>query len=185
MRLPAAVHALGTVEERIYYQVMSEQEQVPIDRQGQVLTAVSYGQLAPEERGDRRYFRRTVEATGEVALTPVNESEFDALAEDEREDRYFRILFDEGGQFAFDAGGDSLDAATYNGLGSARRGRIVGAGPLLRMRLLRRCSSTERRWTWQCATRPGAAPKMRLGREWPPAMRQRRSRRRRCRCRCL
>ena len=134
VRLPAAVHALGTVDERIYYQVMGEQEQVPIDRQGQVLTAVSYGQLAPEERGDRRYFRRTAEATGEVALTLVNESEFDALAEDEREDRYFRILFDEGGQFAFDAAGDSLDAAAYNGLGSARRGRIVGAGPLLRMR---------------------------------------------------
>ena len=134
VRLPAAVHALGTVDERIYYQVMGEQEQVPVDRQGQVLTAVSYGQLAPEERGDRRYFRRTVEATGEVTLTSVNESEFDALAEDEREDRYFRILFDEGGQFAFDAGGDSLDAAAYNGLGSARRGRIVGAGPLLRMR---------------------------------------------------
>ena len=133
VRLPAAVHALGTTDERIYYQVMGEQEQVPVDRQGQVLTAAGYGQLAPEERGDQRYFRRTVEATGEVSLTPVNESEFDVLAEDEREARYFRILFDEGGQFAFDTAGDSLDATAYNGLASARRGRIVGAGPLMRL----------------------------------------------------
>ena len=134
VRLPAAVHALGTVDERIYYQVMGEQEQVPVDRQGQMLTAVGYGQLAPEERGDQRYFRRTIEATGEVSLTPVNESEFDALAEDEREARYFRILFDEGGQFAFDTTGDSLNAAAYNGLTSTRRGRIVGAGPLMQLR---------------------------------------------------
>ena len=133
VRLPAAVHALGTTDERIYYQVMGEQEQVPVDRQGQWLTAAGYGQLAPEERGDQRYFRRTVEATGEVSLTPVNESEFDALAEDERQARYFRILFDEGGQFAFDTAGDSLDATAYNRLASARRGRIVGAGPLMRL----------------------------------------------------
>ena len=134
VRLPAPVHALGVVDERVYYRVMGEQEQVPVDRLGALLTEVGYGQLAPEERGDRRYFRRTLDATGQVVLSPVDEGDFNGLAADEREDRYFRILLDEGGQFAFDAAGDSLDAADYNGLSSSTRGRVVGAGPLLRLR---------------------------------------------------
>ena len=134
VRLPEVVHALGAAEERVYYRVTGEQEQVPVDRQDQLLTAASYGQLLAEERGDRRYFRRAVDATGQVVLSPVDESDFDALVAADRVDRYFRILLDEGGQFAFDTAGDSLDASAYNGLASSARGRIVGAGPLLRLR---------------------------------------------------
>jgi len=134
-RLPDGIHALSPEQgRRIYHRIASEEDQVPVTRDGQVLTAASYGLLEIEERGDRRYFRRDVDAAGQIRLTRVDEATYDALDEDARQVRYFRILQDEGGQFPFDAGGDSLDQEGYNRLPSAARGRVVGWGPLLRVR---------------------------------------------------
>jgi len=134
-RLPDGIHALSPEQgQRIYHRIASEEDQVPVTRDGQVLTAASYGLLEIEERGDRRYFRQDLDAEGQLRLTPVDEATYDGLDEDARQVRYFRILQDEGGQFPFDAGGDSLDQEGYNRLPSSARGRIVGWGPLLRMR---------------------------------------------------
>jgi hypothetical protein len=118
---------------RTYYRVTGEAEQVPVDRGEQLLTAVSYGQLSPEERGAQRYFRRQVDATGQVQLQEVDEATYDSLEADQREARYFRILLDEGGQFPFDAAGEPLEGADYNALSSSLQGRIVGEGALVRL----------------------------------------------------
>ena len=136
VRFPSVVHALPAEQAQpIYYRLTAEQEQVPVDRKGQLLSEAAYGQLPPEERGDRRYYRRQEDELGQVRLTQVAEEEFDGLLEADRQVRYFRILLDEGGQFAFDVSGDSLDVNAYNALSSADRGRIVGKGPLLRLRV--------------------------------------------------
>lgn len=135
VRLPELVQSLPAGQgNRTYYRVTSEAEQVPVDREGQLLTAVSYGQLAPEERGKRRYFRREMDPVGQVQLQEVDEAAYDTLGADERETRYFRILLDEGGQFPFDAAGAPLDGANYSALSSRLQGRVVGEGSLVRLR---------------------------------------------------
>ena len=135
VRLPDIVHSLPASQgQRLFHRVADELEQVPVTRDGQLLTAASYGVLAPEERGDVFFFRREQDEFGsEVRLIPVDEAIYDGLEEQARATRYFRILLDEGGQFPFDAAGDTLDQTGYFTLPVANRGRIVAAGPLLRL----------------------------------------------------
>ena len=135
VRLPAAVHNLPAAESfRIYHRIAAEGDQVPIGEDGQLLTEASHGLLEAEERGAVHYFRKELDATSPVQLTEVDQLGYDALATDEREARYFRILAEGGAQFPFDASGDSLDLTAYNRLPSSQRGRIVGPGPLLKAR---------------------------------------------------
>ena len=135
VRLPAPVHTLPPEESfRVYHRITAEGDQVPVGRDGQRLTLASYGLLEAGERGDSRYFRRQVDASGQVQLTPVNEATYDELAEEARQARYFRLLMEEGGQFSFDTRGDSLDESAYNALPADTRGRIAAPGPLLRLR---------------------------------------------------
>ena len=134
VRLPNTMQSLPAGQgDRIYYRVTGEAEQVPVDREEQPLTAVSYGQLAPEERGAQHYFRRQLDEAGLVQVQQVDEATFDSLGVDEREVRYFRILLDEGGQFPFDAAGEPLNGADYNALSSRLQGRTVGKGSLVRL----------------------------------------------------
>jgi hypothetical protein len=135
VRLPDLMRSLPEGQgKRTYYRVTREAEQVPVDRKNELLTAVSYGQLAPEERGEQRYFRREVDEAGQVRLREVDAATYDTLGAEEREARYFRVLLDEGGQFPFDAAGEPLDGAEYGALSSSLQGRIVGQGSLMRLR---------------------------------------------------
>lgn len=133
VRLPESLNALADAP-RIYNRLTSAGDQVPVTADGLPLTDAAYGLLEVEEQGAVRYFRRAVDAQGEITLSEVSEAAYQALeAEQQGPIRYFRILRGDGAQFPFDAAGDSLDATAYNRL-FASRGAVVAAGPLMRLR---------------------------------------------------
>ena len=137
VRLPSVIHALtGDEGQRLYHRITDEGDQVPTARNGELLTEATWGLLLPEERGDRNFFRKTVDANGQVELTAVPEDTYDELEKEERLGRYFRILIDGGGQFPFAANGDTLDRSIHSTLSSNARGRVVGEGPLVRLRFV-------------------------------------------------
>jgi hypothetical protein len=134
VRLPESLNALVEAP-RIYNRLTSEGEQVPVTADGLLLTDAAYGLLEVEEQGDVRYFRRTADAQGEIALSEVSEAAYQELEADQQGPiRYFRILLGEGAQFPFDAAGDSLDATAYRRLSTTSRGTVAAAGPLMRLR---------------------------------------------------
>ena len=137
VRLPSVVHALADDGgRRLYHRITVEGDQVPTARNGELLTNATWGLLLPEERGDRRFFRKSVDANGQVELTTVSEDTYDELEEEQRLGRYFRILVDEGDQFPFAADGDTLGRSDHSALSSSARGRVVGEGPLMRLRFV-------------------------------------------------
>ncbi|MBI2505924.1 MAG: hypothetical protein HYW07_22140 [Candidatus Latescibacteria bacterium] len=139
VRLPAPVQALpAAASVQTYYRITTEGEQVPVDEGGELLTEASYGLLEDEERGDIRYFRKEVDARGQVRLTQVDQPVYDDLEEGEGEIRYFRTLLGAGAQFPFNPDGDSLTSSTYDSLPVSERGRIASSGPLLRVRFAAR-----------------------------------------------
>ncbi len=134
IRLPESLNALVDAP-RIYNRRTSKGDQVPVTADGLPLTDAAYGLLEVEEQGDIRYFRRTVDAQGEITLSAVSEAAYQELEADQQGPiRYFRILRGDGAQFPFDAAGDSLDATAYNRLSSSFRGTVVAAGALMRLR---------------------------------------------------
>ena len=135
VRLPNIIHALtGGEGQRLYHRITVEGDQVPTARNGELLTRATWGLLLPEERGDRRFFRKFVNANGQVELTAISEDTYDELEEEQRLGRYFRILVDGGSQFPFTAGGDTLGRSAHSALSFSARGRVVGEGPLMRLR---------------------------------------------------
>jgi hypothetical protein len=134
LRLPPSLELQPTADaQRLYYRITTGEDEVPVGRDGQLLTLASYGLLQPRERGSQLFFRKETDASGQERLTAVEESSFDDLAEEERAARYLRILLDEGGQYPFDASGDTLDATEYAALATDDQGRVVGTGPLMRV----------------------------------------------------
>jgi hypothetical protein len=135
VRFPEILQAESLVDgRRLFHRITSIADQVPVGPDGQLLTVASYGLLPNEERGDQLFFRKEVDASGQISLTPVDEFAFDEIHEASREARYFRILTDDDGQYLFDAVGDTLDDDSYRALPSSQRGHITGTGPLLRVR---------------------------------------------------
>ena len=134
VRLPESLNALGDAP-RIYNRRTFEGDQVPVTADGLSLTDAAYGLLEVEEQGDIRYFRRTVDAQGEITLSEVSEAAYQKLEADQQGPiRYFRILLGDGAQFPFDTAGDSLDATAYRRLSTSSRGTVVAAGALMRLR---------------------------------------------------
>ena len=134
VRLPAALNILADAP-RVYNRITLEGEQVPVTADGLPLLGAAYGTLDEEERGDIRYFRRSVDAQGREILSEVDQSTYRDLAEEEQGPvRYLRILRGEGAQFPFDAKGDSLDASGYALLPADRQGTVDGPGRLVRLR---------------------------------------------------
>jgi hypothetical protein len=120
---------------RVYSRVTFEGDQVPVTQDGLPLAGSAYGLLPKEEQGDVRYFRRAATARGEVVLTEVDVAAYNDLPEESKGPiRYFRILRGDGGQFPFDAEGDSLGAADYTRLSTDTKGSVIGPGPLVRLR---------------------------------------------------
>jgi hypothetical protein len=137
VRLPSLVHALNDdTGQRLYHRITAEGDQVPTARNGEQLTSATWGLLLPEERGDRRFFRKSVDTNGQVELIAVPEDTFDGLEEEQRLGRYFRILIEDGGQFPFAADGDTLNRSAHSALSSSTRGRVVGEGPLMRLKFV-------------------------------------------------
>jgi len=134
VRLPVALNILSEAS-RTYNRITVEGEQVPVTQEGLSLTGAAYGLLEDEEKGDVRYFRRRLDASGAVLLTEVDQFAYEGLEEDQKGPiRYFRILRGDGAHFPFDADGDSLDAAAYDRLSAREKGRVIGPGPLVRLR---------------------------------------------------
>ena len=134
LRLPESLNALADAP-RIYNRLTSEGEQVPVTADDLPLTDAAYGLLEVEEQGDVRYFRRTVDDQGGIALSEVSEADYQELEADQQGPiRYFRILLGDGAQFPFDTAGDSLDATSYRRLSTTSRGTVVAAGALMRLR---------------------------------------------------
>lgn len=134
VRLPTSLNVLPETS-RIYYRVTSEGEEVPVTQDGLLLSGASYGLLEEEEKGAVRYFRRELDASGDVNLTEVDQLTYQGLERDQQAPiRYFRILRGDGAQFPFDANGDSLDAPEYNRLQTSEKGRVIGSGQHVRMR---------------------------------------------------
>jgi hypothetical protein len=129
VRIPDAVNILPDTT-RVYYRVTVEGEQVPVSNDDILLSAPSWGLLEEEEQGDVIFFRRlssgALVETGSLAWQDLDEEEQGPV-------RYFRILRGDGGQYPFDAQGDSLDSRAYSSLPSNQKGRVIGPGPRLRL----------------------------------------------------
>jgi hypothetical protein len=133
VRLPGLIHAIDAGQ-RLYHRITIEEDEVPTDKDGELLTNATWGLLLPEERGARSFFRKSVDASGQVDLTAIDEATYDELAEEEGQARFFRILVDDGGQFPFAANGDTLGRSAHSALSSSARGRVIGEGPLMRLK---------------------------------------------------
>jgi hypothetical protein len=136
VRLPARVQALPSSPlTRTYYRVATDLDPLPVGHDGEFLTGASFGLLDASERGTTRYYRRTIDtATKEESLVPVDQATYDGLDDGDRAVRYFRLLADAGGQFPFDGDGEPLDRRGYESLAASEHGRVVGDGPLIRVR---------------------------------------------------
>ncbi|MDA0337658.1 MAG: hypothetical protein O2782_21035, partial [bacterium] len=130
VRIPDAVNILPNTT-RVYHRLTIEGEQVPVSNDDIVLSAPSWGLLEEEERGDVIFFQRlssgSLVEVGQLAWQDLDEAEQGPV-------RYFRILRGDGAQYPFDARGDSLDGAAYSALPASEKGRVIGAGPKLRLR---------------------------------------------------
>ena len=134
VRFPEALN-LRPDAPREYRRITVEGDQVPIDAEGFALTAAAWGLLEEAEQGDVRYFRQR-QVGDELRLTEVtDQAAYEALAPGEQGPiRYFRILQGDGESVPFDVNGDSLTAAAWDKLARNKRGPVVGAGELMRLR---------------------------------------------------
>ncbi|HCL30499.1 MAG TPA: hypothetical protein DIC52_18980 [Candidatus Latescibacteria bacterium] len=130
VRLPEPVNILPDTT-RVYHRITVEGEQVPVTDDDLPLSAPSWGLLAAEEQGDVLYFQRL--SSGD--LVEVDRADWLDLEEaDQGPVRYFRVLRGDGGEYAFDDLGNSLDSGTYARLSASEKGRVIGPGPRLRIR---------------------------------------------------
>ena len=115
-----------------YYRLLVEGDEVPTRSDGRLLDLLSYERLDEELQGAIRYFR-TTDRDG-AQLEEVDAATYEALEEGERGPvRYFRRVTGVGNQSLFDSLGDTLSAAQYNRLGTAK-GWVLGRGRLVRLR---------------------------------------------------
>ena len=103
-----------------YYRLVVEGDEVPTRPDGRLLDLLSYERLSEELQGAIRYFRKPPNSDS-AQLEEVDATTYEALEEDERGPvRYFRKVTGVGNQSLFDSLGDTLSAAQYNRLGTAR-----------------------------------------------------------------
>ena len=129
VRLPEVARSDTDALPQLYFRTAADGEEVPTSIDGQLLTATSHALLPDEVRGAVRYFRIAGEELVEVDRTAYDE----LPPESQGPVRYFRKIVGLGNQTLFDETGDTLSAAQYGRLGSAR-GWVVGHGRLVRLR---------------------------------------------------
>ncbi|MEE3258933.1 MAG: gliding motility-associated C-terminal domain-containing protein, partial [Candidatus Latescibacterota bacterium] len=122
---------------RVYYRVVEEEgEEVPVDGDGRILNELTYLGLPLEEQGNILYFAiRGRDSDGDPIEEAVEKFAYLSLEDSLKgEIRYFRKLVGKGGEFPFDAQGNPLTETAYNALPRTRRGAVVAAGELVRVR---------------------------------------------------
>lgn len=135
VRTPRSVNILPAGEVgRIYNRITAQGDEVPVTQDDIPISGASYGVLPSEQQGQILYFRRITSGDEEELVKIDARSWRDLPAEEQGPVRYFRVLTGDGAPYPFDADGDSLDAADYLSLPSTSRGRVVGKGPLMRLR---------------------------------------------------
>ena len=137
LRLPGEVALLPALEgSRIYNRITAEGDEVPVDDDLQPLTELDYLVLPQDQLGQVLYFEIVdTESDGTPVQEAVTEFQYRELEESAQGDvRYFRRLVGSGGEFPFDEDGNALTASVYQRLPFNRRGSVLAAGQLLRLR---------------------------------------------------
>ena len=137
LRLPRRVASLPeSGQTRVFHRkIVEEDDEVPVDEDGRILSELTYLGLPIEQQGRILYFQVTGHTDdGDPQQEEVGEFDYRALPDSVRgEIRYFRKLVGLGGEFPYDRQGVSLTEASYNQLPQSERGRVQAAGELVRI----------------------------------------------------